>query len=76
MTRQLNPNVDNNTGIILRAAGIPTDMYTVLFAIGRMPGWLAHWREMLRSEPVIITRPRQIYVGESMRHYQTIERRP
>jgi len=50
-------------------------MYTVLFAIGRMPGWLAHWREMLRSEPVIITRPRQIYIGEPMRHYQNIEQR-
>ena len=76
ISRKLYPNVDFYSGLILRAAGIPTDMYTVLFAIGRMPGWLAHWREMLRSEPVIITRPRQIYVGESMRHYQTIERRP
>lgn len=76
ISRKLYPNVDFYSGLILRAAGIPTDMYTVLFAIGRMPGWLAHWREMLRSEPVIITRPRQIYVGEPMRHYQAIEQRP
>ena len=76
ISRKLYPNVDFYSGLILRAAGIPTDMYTVLFAIGRMPGWLAHWREMLRSEPVIITRPRQIYVGEPMRHYQSIEQRP
>ena len=75
ISRKLYPNVDFYSGLILRAAGIPTDMYTVLFAIGRMPGWLAHWREMLRSEPVIITRPRQIYVGEPMRHYQGIEQR-
>ncbi|MEY3807856.1 MAG: hypothetical protein RI893_832 [Pseudomonadota bacterium] len=75
ISRKLYPNVDFYSGLILRAAGIPTDMYTVLFAIGRMPGWLAHWREMLRSEPVIITRPRQIYIGEPMRHYQNIEQR-
>ncbi len=75
ISRKLYPNVDFYSGLILRAAGIPTDMYTVLFAIGRMPGWLAHWREMLRNEPVIITRPRQIYVGEPMRHYKNIEER-
>ena len=75
ISRKLYPNVDFYYGLILRAAGIPTNMYTVLFAIGRMPGWLAHWREMLRSEPVIITRPRQIYVGEPLRHYQNIEQR-
>ena len=75
ISRKLYPNVDFYSGLILRAAGIPTNMYTVLFAIGRMPGWLAHWREMLRSEPVIITRPRQIYVGEPLRHYQNIEQR-
>ena len=76
ISRKLYPNVDFYSGLILRAAGIPTNMYTVLFAMGRMPGWMAHWREMLHSEQVIITRPRQIYVGEPLRHYQNIEQRP
>ncbi len=75
ISRKLYPNVDFYSGLILRAAGIPTNMYTVLFAIGRMPGWMAHWREMLHAENVIITRPRQIYVGEPLRHYQDIEQR-
>jgi citrate synthase len=76
ISRKLYPNVDFYSGLILRAAGIPTNMYTVLFAIGRMPGWLAHWREMLHSEQVLITRPRQIYVGEPLRHYTSLEERP
>ncbi len=75
ISRKLYPNVDFYSGLILRAAGIPTNMFTVLFAIGRMPGWMAHWREMLHSEPMIITRPRQIYVGEPLRHFQSIEQR-
>jgi citrate synthase len=50
-------------------------MFTVLFAIGRMPGWLAHWREMIHADHMSIYRPRQIYVGESLRHYQVIEQR-
>jgi citrate synthase len=75
ISRKLYPNVDFYSGLILRAAGIPTDMYTVLFAIGRMPGWLAHWREMLRGEQVVITRPRQIYVGEPLRKYTDIGQR-
>jgi citrate synthase len=75
ISRKLYPNVDFYSGLILRAAGVPTNMFTVLFAIGRMPGWLAHWREMLHSEQVIITRPRQLYVGEPLRHYQDIEQR-
>lgn len=75
ISRKLYPNVDFYSGLILRAAGIPTNMFTVLFAIGRMPGWLAHWREMLHSKQVVITRPRQIYVGETLRHYTNIEDR-
>ncbi|MFI3137182.1 MAG: citrate synthase [Methylococcaceae bacterium] len=76
ISRKLYPNVDFYSGLILRAAGIPTNMFTVLFAIGRMPGWLAHWREMLHGKQVTITRPRQIYVGETLRHYQDIGQRP
>jgi len=76
ISRKLYPNVDFYSGLILRAAGIPTNMFTVLFAIGRMPGWLAHWREMLKGDQVIITRPRQLYVGEPLRHFQDIDQRP
>jgi len=75
ISRKLYPNIDFYSGLILRAAGIPTNMFTVLFAIGRMPGWLAHWREMIHGEQVSIYRPRQIYVGETLRHYQDIDQR-
>ncbi|MGZ5051980.1 MAG: citrate synthase [Methylobacter sp.] len=75
VSRKLYPNVDFYSGLILRAAGIPTNMYTVLFAIGRMPGWLAHWKEMLHGGQVVITRPRQIYVGEPLRHYKPVDER-
>jgi citrate synthase len=75
ISRKLYPNVDFYSGLILRAAGIPTNMFTVLFAIGRMPGWLAHWREMIHGDRVAIYRPRQIYVGESIRHYRDIKDR-
>ncbi len=75
ISRKLYPNVDFYSGLILRAAGIPTNMFTVLFAIGRMPGWLAHWREMIHGEQVTIYRPRQIYTGEKMRHYKDITQR-
>ena len=75
ISRKLYPNVDFYSGLILRAAGIPTNMFTVLFAIGRMPGWLAHWREMIHGETVTIYRPRQIYTGEGLRHYQDITHR-
>jgi citrate synthase len=67
--RNLYPNVDFYSGLILRAAGIPYDMFTVLFAIGRTPGWLAHWREMYHGEDFRIARPRQVYTGHTMRHY-------
>ncbi len=66
--RKLYPNVDFYSGIIYRALGIPTDMFTVMFALGRLPGWIAQWREMrLNNEP--IGRPRQIYTGENLRPY-------
>ncbi|HVP19026.1 MAG TPA: citrate synthase [Spirochaetia bacterium] len=69
VSRNLYPNVDFYSGLILRAAGIPYDMFTVLFAIGRTPGWLAHWREMYHGPDFRIMRPRQVYVGSSQRHY-------
>jgi citrate synthase len=67
LSRNLYPNVDFYSGLILRAAGIPYDMFTVLFAIGRTPGWLAHWREMYHGEDFRIARPRQIYTGPRVR---------
>ncbi|MEN1784542.1 MAG: citrate synthase [Bacteroidota bacterium] len=72
--RKLYPNVDFYSGIIYRAMGIPVDMFTVMFALGRLPGWIAQWREMrLRKEP--IGRPRQIYIGEGHRTFKTLEKR-
>ncbi len=66
--RKLFPNVDFYSGIILKAIGIPTEMFTVIFATGRTPGWIAHWHEML-SEPYKIGRPRQLYKGHTKRDY-------
>ena len=72
--RKLYPNVDFYSGIIYRALGIPTDMFTPMFALGRLPGWIAQWREMrLRKEP--IGRPRQIYIGENHREFKPIYQR-
>ena len=66
--RKLYPNVDFYSGIIYRAMGIPVEMFTVMFALGRLPGWIAQWREMrLRKEP--IGRPRQIYTGSNLRAF-------
>lgn len=65
--RKLYPNVDFYSGIIYRAMGIPTEMFTVMFALGRLPGWLAHWREMILDTSSRINRPRQIYAGETIR---------
>jgi citrate synthase len=62
--------VDFYSGIIYRAMGIPTEMFTVLFSIGRMPGWIAHWLEMRNDPDFRIHRPRQIYVGPTERRYQ------
>jgi citrate synthase len=67
--RKLYPNVDFYTGVIYRAMGFPTKMFTVLFALGRLPGWIAHWREMIRDPENRIGRPRQLYVGPTERLY-------
>jgi citrate synthase len=67
--RKLYPNVDFYSGIIYRAMGIPTEMFTVLFALGRIPGWIAHWKEMMEAPDVRIGRPRQIYMGATSRDY-------
>ena len=73
-TRGLYPNVDFYSGIIYRALGIPTDMFTVMFALGRLPGWIAQWKEMRENnEP--IGRPRQVYIGENERMYVPIKKR-
>ncbi|MGV6829353.1 MAG: citrate synthase [Flavobacteriales bacterium] len=70
--RKLYPNVDFYSGIIYRALGIPTEMFTPMFALGRLPGWIAQWREMrLRKEP--IGRPRQVYIGENLRDFKTLD---
>ncbi len=72
--RKLYPNVDFYSGIIYRALGIPTDMFTVMFALGRLPGWIAQWKEMRENnEP--IGRPRQIYTGENTRDYISMNKR-
>lgn len=72
--RQLYPNVDFYSGIIYRALGIPTDMFTVMFALGRLPGWIAQWKEMRENnEP--IGRPRQVYTGSNERDYVTMNKR-
>ena len=72
--RKLYPNVDFYSGIIYRAMGIPVEMFTVMFALGRLPGWIAQWREMrLGKEP--IGRPRQIYTGETLREFKNIAQR-
>ncbi|GGH59921.1 citrate synthase [Rothia aerolata] len=67
--RKLYPNVDFYTGLIYTAMGFPEKMFTVLFALGRMPGWIAQWREMIQDPETKIGRPRQIYIGEPERHY-------
>lgn len=74
VSRKLYPNVDFYSGIIYRALGIPTDMFTVMFAIGRLPGWIAQWKEMrINKEP--IGRPRQIYTGHPLRDFKTADQR-
>ena len=73
--RKLYPNVDFYSGILYKAMGIPVDMFTVMFAIGRLPGWIAHWREMMDDPDRKIGRPRQIYTGPSERPYVPIEKR-
>ncbi|MFO0892857.1 MAG: citrate synthase [Isosphaeraceae bacterium] len=73
--RKLYPNVDFYSGIIMRAIGIPTNMFTVIFAIGRMPGWIAQWKEQHADGKMKIARPRQIYIGNNVTDYVPIERR-
>ena len=67
--RKLYPNVDFYTGLIYKAMGFPTRMFTVLFALGRLPGWIAQWREMIEDPTTKIGRPRQVYIGETERDY-------
>jgi citrate synthase len=73
--RKLYPNVDFYTGLIYRAMGFPPRMFTVLFAMGRLPGWIAHWREMHEDPATKIGRPRQIYTGYTERDYRDITSR-
>ena len=75
VSRRLYPNVDFYTGLIYKAMGFPTRMFTVLFALGRLPGWIAQWREMINDPQTKIGRPRQVYIGEPLRDYVPIEDR-
>jgi citrate synthase len=68
ISRKLYPNVDFYSGVIYKALGIPTDMFTVMFALGRLPGWIAQWIEMRQDKETRIGRPRQIYTGPTERH--------
>ncbi|MGK0288888.1 MAG: citrate synthase [bacterium] len=73
--RNLYPNVDFYSGIIYKALGIPVNMFTVMFALGRLPGWIAQWKEMIESPATKIGRPRQLYTGETERRYVPMEQR-
>lgn len=75
VSRKLYPNVDFYSGIIMRAIGIPLDMFTVMFAIGRMPGWIANFKEVLEEPKGRISRPRQIYTGSNLRQYRPMSER-
>jgi citrate synthase len=75
VSRKLYPNVDFYTGLIYKAMGFPTKMFTVLFALGRLPGWIAQWCEMISDPDTKIGRPRQVYTGEAEREYVEIEKR-
>ena len=75
VSHKLYPNVDFYSGIIYKAIGIPTNMFTVMFAMGRLPGWIAQWKEMTESPNTKIGRPRQIYVGATARDYTPVEKR-
>jgi citrate synthase len=75
VTRKLYPNVDFYTGLIYKAMGFPTKMFTVLFALGRLPGWIAQWREMINDPETKIGRPRQLYTGAAERAYVPIDQR-
>jgi citrate synthase len=73
--KKLYPNVDFYSGILYRAIGIPLDMFTVMFALGRIPGWIAHWKEMNEDPDRKIGRPRQIYTGHTERAYIPLAKR-
>jgi citrate synthase len=75
ISRKLYPNVDFYTGLIYKAMGFPTRMFTVMFALGRLPGWIAQWREMIEDPQTKIGRPRQVYVGSTERPYVALESR-
>jgi citrate synthase len=75
VSRKLYPNVDFYSGIIYRALGIPTNMFTVMFALGRMPGWLAQWKELRETKETKIARPRQMYIGATVREYTDVAKR-
>jgi citrate synthase len=75
ISKKLYPNVDFYSGILYRAMGIPTNMFTVMFAIGRLPGWIAHWKEMVENPETKIGRPRQIYTGEPARAFVPLDKR-
>ncbi|MFT3699574.1 MAG: citrate synthase [Kofleriaceae bacterium] len=75
ISKKLYPNVDFYSGIIYRALGIPTNMFTVMFALGRLPGWIAHWKEMVEDKDSKIGRPRQIYTGSKERHFIPMDKR-
>jgi citrate synthase len=75
ISHRLYPNVDFYSGIIYKALGIPVNMFTVMFAMGRLPGWIAHWLEMRNDPDTRIARPRQIYTGATRREYVPIDRR-
>jgi len=75
VSRKLYPNVDFYSGLIMRAIGIPENIFTVMFAIGRMPGWIAQWREVAANPKLKIYRPRQIYTGKNVRDYIPVDQR-
>jgi citrate synthase len=75
ISRKLYPNVDFYTGLIYRAMGFPVKMFTVLFALGRLPGWIAQWREMIEDPATKIGRPRQVYTGYTERPFLEIDKR-
>jgi citrate synthase len=75
ISRKLYPNVDFYSGVIYKALGIPTNMFTVMFAMGRLPGWIAHFMEMRRDPDNRIGRPRQVYTGATLRPYLPIDKR-
>ena len=75
ISRKLYPNVDFYSGIIYRALGIPTKMFTVMFALGRLPGWISQWNEMRNADKPRIYRPRQIYTGSKERQFIPLDKR-